>query len=188
MQILRKPIVWWRFFCDTSRYPSLRGWLQRRGRRCSPPLLTNIMRATVSPRITSSDFNLFIIYLMKWMTSFAISTRSPSGLEEYGFFYWVHGSSRAYQSIFGALGNASWKSSADVYKVILKIVVATVFICYTGKENGCCCILSAFSLVYLEEIFVRLDKYCLKFGSSSLVDTIQKIVCQVCVCTKSNGT
>ena len=122
------------------------------------------------------------------MTSFAISTRSPSGLEEYGFFYWVHGSSRAYQSIFGALGNPSWKSSADVYKVILKIVVATVFICYTGKENGCCCILSAFSLVYLEEIFVRLDKYCLKFGSSSLVDTIQKIVCRVCVCTKSNGT
>ena len=122
MQILRKPIVWWRFFCDTSRYPLLRGWLQRRGRRCSPPLLTNIMRATVSPRITSSDFNLFIIYLMKWMTSFAISTRSRSGLEEYGFFYWVHGSSRAYQSIFGALGKASWKSSADVYKVILKIV------------------------------------------------------------------
>ena len=136
MQILRKPIVWWRFFCDTSRYPSLRGWLQRRGRRCSPPLLTNIMRATVSPRITSSDFSLFIYYLMtftnylmtftnylmKWMTSFATSTGFPSVFEEYGFFCKVHGSSSAYQSIFGALGNASWKSSADVYKFILKIV------------------------------------------------------------------
>ena len=57
----------------------------------------------------------------------------------------------------------------------------------TGRL-GCCCILSASSLVYLEEIFVRLDKYCLELGSSSLVYAIQKIVCRICVCTKSNST
>ena len=27
--------------------------------------------------------------------------------------------------------------SADIYQVVLIVVVATVFVCYTGKENGC---------------------------------------------------
>ena len=51
-----------------------------------------------------------------------MSAGFPSGFEEYGFFCRVQGSSSAYQSIFGALGNASWKSSADIFAGIHSLI------------------------------------------------------------------
>ena len=48
-------------------------------------------------------------------------------------------------------------------------------------------VLAISCLVYLEEILVRFYKDGLELGSSSLVDSIQKIVCRISVYAQSNG-